>query len=363
MLAVFFENSVGNGYTINYNIDTKGGICLMKKILIISPNYQEDKCYVWINQVKDSSHFKGSVAFDYISPDTQISENVTLYDCLAIKEMLCQTDLSCYEGMILIHGTEYIPFTAAALNLLLTHVTIPLVIITQNALLGQRSSFRMECFAAAVTFIQSVRLPGVYNIIKNELPQTLEVHYGSRISQKAPFDFQYIDMISGRFGEIANDTFQFLHGFDNPSVKSLTSMPRSVSGMKTAANVMFIRSYRRMPYHYYNFARSKPDAVLQELFDVTSILNNEGLNSLTAFSEHCRQHDVPLYLCPLVHENLDYEDVFAPVLENGAVLIRNTTVFSAYAKLVYGYGDGNYRQYLDTDFAFEHFSPEALAIK
>ncbi len=328
----------------------------MQKILIISPNFQEDKCYEWINKAKDISHYKNDVDFDYISPDTPISENVTLYDCLAIKEMLSQTDLSVYEGMILIHGTEYIPFTAAALNLLLTHVEIPLVIITQNALLSQKDNYRMECFNAAVTFILSNRVPGVYNVIKNELSKTLEVHYGSRISQKAPFDFQYIDITSGRFGDITNDTFQFKHGSINPSLKALNAMPRNKSSMKKAANVMFIRSYRRMPYHYYNFAQSKPDAVLQELFDVTTILNNEGLNSLTAFSAHCKQHDVPLYLCPLVHEDIDYEEVLKPILKNGAILIKNITVFSAYAKLVYGYGDGKYKQYLDTDFTFEDFT-------
>ena len=100
-------------------------------------------------------------------------------------------------------------------------------------------------------------------------------------------------MTSGRFGDITNDVFQYKHGSINPSIKALSSMPRSKSSMKKAANVMFIRSYRGMPYHYYNFAQSKPDAVLQELFDITTILNNEGLNSLTAFSEHCKQHDVP----------------------------------------------------------------------
>lgn len=328
----------------------------MKKILIISPNFQEDKCYEWINQTKADSHFKNDVDFDYISPETPISENVTLYDCLAIKEMLCKADLSGYEGMILIHGTEYIPFTAAALNLLLTHINIPLVIITQNALLSQKDNYRMECFYGAVTFILSNRIPGVYSIIKNELSKTLEVHYGSRISQKAPFDFQYIDIVSDKFGDISNDTFQFKHSSINPSIKTLNSMSRIKSSMEKAANVMFIRAYRRMPYHYYNFAINKPDAVLQELFDIVTILNNEGLNSLTAFSAHCKQHDVPLYLCPLVHEDIDYEEALQPILQNGAILITDITVFCAYAKLVYGYGDGKYQQYLDTDFTFEHFT-------
>ena len=119
---------------------------------------------------------------------------------------------------------------------------------------------------------------------------------------------------------------------------------------------MFIRSYRRMPYHYYNFAQSKPDAVLQELYDVNTILNNEGLYSLTNFSAHCKQHDVPLYLCPLVHEDIDYHKVLEPILRNGAKLITNTTVFSLYAKLVYGYGDGKYAKYLKENYTFEDFT-------
>jgi len=328
----------------------------MKKILIISPNFQEDKCYEWINMARDSSYYKDIVDFDYISPESPISENVTLYDCLEIKKMLLKMDLSSYEGMILIHGTEYIPFTAAALNLLLTDLKIPLVIITQNTLLSQKDNYRMECFSGAVTFIISNQVPGVYNVIKNELSKTLEVHYGSRISQKAPFDFQYIDMVSGRFGDITDNVFHFKHGSINPTIKELISMPRSKNSIQKYANVMFIRSYRRMPYHYYNFAQSKPDAVLQELFDVSTILSNEGIHSLTSFSAHCRQHDVPLYLCPLVHEEIDYEKVLEPVLQNGAVLIMNTTVFSLYAKLVYGYGDGNVEKYLKENYTFEDFT-------
>lgn len=328
----------------------------MKKILIISPNFQEDKCYEWINMARNSSYYKHTVDFDYISPETPISENVTLYDCLEIKEMLSKMDLSIYEGMILIHGTEYIPFTAAALNLLLTDIEISLVIITQNTLLSQKDNYRMECFNGAVTFILSNRVPGVYNVIKNDLSKTLEVHYGSRISQNAPFDFQYIDIESGKFGTIQDDTFKFKRGSINPTIEDLLSMPRHKSSMKKSANVMFIRSYRRMPYHYYNFAQNRPDAVLQELFDVSTILDNEGLHSLTMFSAHCRQHDVPLYLCPLVHENIDYEKVLEPVLRNGAILITNLTPFSLYAKLVYGYGDGKHKKYLSENYTFEDFT-------
>ena len=328
----------------------------MKKILIISPNFQEDKCYEWINMARNSSYYKDDVDFDYISPDSPISENVTLHDCLAIRDMLEETDLSLYEGLILIHGTEYIPFTAAALNLILTHFNIPLVIITQNTLLSQKDHYRMECFNGAVTFILSSPLPGVFNVIKNELSQRLEVHYGSRISQNAPFDFQYIDIHSGKFGVISENAFHFKHGTGNPTPQDLIAMSRNRSVIKKAANVMFIRSYRRMPYHYYNFAQTKPDAVLQELFDINTILNNEGLNSLTKFSAHCKQHDVPLYLCPLVHEDIDYEKVFQPILNNGAILIKNQTVFTTYAKLVYGYGDGKYNKYLNNNYTFEDFT-------
>lgn len=328
----------------------------MKKILIISPNYQEDRCYEWINAANDTSPHKNRLTFDYISPENPISENVTLYDCLEIKEMLCRTGLTGYEGIILIHGTEYIPFTCAALSLLLTHIKIPLVVITQNALLTQKANYREECFNAAVCFILTSSVPGVFSIIKNEWSHTLEVHFGSRISQRTPFDFQYTDILSGRYGEIADHAFHFRHGSVNPTAKELLSMPRRLSPMKKSANVTYIRAYRRMPYHYYNFSSTRPAAVLQELYDLNSILEHEGLNALAAFAGHCRKCHVPLYLCPLLPEALDYEKVLEPVLLQGAVLIRNLTVFSAYAKLVYGYGDGHFKRYLDTNFVFEDLS-------
>lgn len=328
----------------------------MNKILIISPNYQEDRCYEWINTANAQSPYGNILTFDYISPENPISENVTLYDCLEIKDMLCHTDLSCYHGIILIHGTEYIPFTSAALSLLLTHLEIPLVIITQNALLTQKANYHMECFNAAVCFIMTAHAPGVFNVIKNEWSNTLEVHFGSRISQKTPFDFQYIDMFSGRYGEIIDHVFHFKHGSVNPTANDLSSIPRFPSPMKKSANVTYIRAYRRMPYHYYNFSSSRPAAVLQELYDLSSVLSHEGLTSLTDFAKHCKRYHVPLYLCPLVYEDLDYEKALEPVLKQGAILIGNITVFSAYAKLVYGYGDGNFRKYLDTNFVFEDLS-------
>ncbi|MCI8506531.1 MAG: hypothetical protein HFI67_10135 [Lachnospiraceae bacterium] len=328
----------------------------MKKILIISPNYQEDRCYEWIEAANSTSPHKNILIFDYISPENPISENVTLYDCLEIKEMLCHIDLTDYEGIILIHGTEYIPFTSAALSLLLTHVKIPLVVISQNALLTQKANYHMECFNGAVCFILANPVPGVFNVIKNEWANTLDVHFGSRISQTTPFDFQYIDMYSGRYGEIVEYTFHFRHGSVNPTAKDLLSMPRPVSPMKKSANVTYIRAYRRMPYHYYNFSTSRPAAVFQELYDLPSILEHEGLNALASFAGHCRRCHVPLYLCPLVYEDVDYENVLEPVLKHGAVLIQNLTVFSAYAKLVYGYGDGHFQKYLDTNYVFEDLS-------
>ena len=78
-----------------------------------------------------------------------------------------------------------------------------------------------------------------------------------------------------------------------------------------------------------------------------------GKNNIRSCNTYGLDKFTPLYLCPLVDEKLDYEKVFAPVLNNGAVLIRNTTVFTAYAKLVYGYGDRRFREYLNHNYVFE----------
>lgn len=331
----------------------------MKKILIISPNYQQDHCEEWIARTEEQPFCPHPLHLDYISPEQPISENVTLYDCLVIKEMLDGVCLDGYEGIILLHGTEYIPFTAAALSLLLTHLSIPLVIMTQNTLLAQKSHNRMECFAAAVSFIQTMHLPGVFVIIKHDQTHKIEIHFGSRISQTSPFNFQYIDILSGKYGDMIHNDFHFRQAAANPSVQTLLQRPLFRSPIKKATNVMYIRAYRRMPYHYYNFALQRPDAVLQELYDLPSIQQNEGFHALTSFSVHCRKYHTPLYLCPLVYENVDYEELLKPVLNNGAVLICGITSFSAYAKLVYGYGDGRIKQYLERDFALEKFSLNA----
>lgn len=334
----------------------RGGICI-NRILVFStlPDYDsDDRVADWTEQVRGTHQYAQQFVFHIAR--TLISENISCADCIAIQRHLLGMDLSEYSGVIILHGTEYFPYTAAALSYLLSDLAIPVLLVPVNRLLGQEKNHRAECMDGAVTMLLGQSpLRGIYAVLKNETTGKLEVHLGTRITQPAPFDYHFSSAISGSYGEIAAGRFRFHSHPANPDVHTVSALLGPSIRPESAADILFIKAYRHMTYHYYRFPANKPAAVLHEIFDAKTMVKKDEISGLCQFCTACRKQNIPLYIVPLNNNEDDFLTSMQSVIVSGALAFTNITVASLYAKLVYGYAMKATPELLRRNIAFEQF--------
>ena len=142
----------------------------------ISPD--ADKKYQLIAKFREVSSSKAE--FDSLTPYTILSENLSarelnlLIDC--VRDKLSRD----YDGIIVTHGTDTLPFTASALSLALGTDCLPVVLVSSNYPLEDSRANGLANFAAAVSFIESGAGRGVFVSYKNRNDR-VNFHAGLRL--------------------------------------------------------------------------------------------------------------------------------------------------------------------------------------
>ena len=79
-----------------------------------------------------------------------------------------EEELAVYDGVIITHGSDTLPYTCAALAFLLRDVPIPLVLVASNYSLGDSRSNGLANFRSAVELIASRQVRGVFTVFQDE---------------------------------------------------------------------------------------------------------------------------------------------------------------------------------------------------
>lgn len=127
-------------------------------------------------------HHSRAVEFDVVRPFNILSENAEPKHWLKIIETLQSYRLSDYDGVIIAHGSDTLPYTAAALSYGLDCPLIPIVLVAANYAIGERGSNAIANFSAVVEFISNMKLPGFYVIYKNS-DHVIYVHLATRLQE------------------------------------------------------------------------------------------------------------------------------------------------------------------------------------
>ncbi len=89
-------------------------------------------------------------------------------------------DLRAYHGIMITHGTDTLPYTAAALCYGLDLPNIPVVLVSSNYAPDDRRSNALINFSSAMDFILNQQLPGFYVVFANS-DGKVYVHIASRL--------------------------------------------------------------------------------------------------------------------------------------------------------------------------------------
>ena len=138
-----------------------------------------------------------AVQFDCRRPLDVLSENMTV-DCwnTLIRDLKC-CDFSQYDGVILLHGTDTLAYTASLLALLMAGTPIPVMLVSAILPIYMPDSNGDQNFRAAVELIAKGIAPDVYAVYRNDDGVTY-LHKGAHLLQCAhdSVNFYSADMVA-----------------------------------------------------------------------------------------------------------------------------------------------------------------------
>jgi L-asparaginase len=294
-------------------------------------------------QLYEAFASKRQFEFDTVQPLNILSENLVPEDWITMIRELESLDYSMYEGIIVTHGTDTLPFTAAALSLSFQGIPIPIVLIASNYPLNDPRGKGVLNFSHAVDFIMEQCLTGVFVIFENSRGEAI-VHLGTRLTPSDPFTDEYDSTYSAPFGVMVNH--QFIHNphelnpnvarIQNHTTPEVYNIPLSFS-----SEVLYLRPYPGLNYRYYDFSKVKPVAVLHDLYHsgTASTRNPASFDaSIIDFLVYCKEHDVAVYIAPIKNKTGDLYASSLLLLEAGAIPLENISVETALVKLMLAYG-------------------------
>lgn len=263
--------------------------------------------------IKIASHYQGDVDF-YVCDNLMIlSENMTVNKWNRILETYRQNiDKDCYDGVIILHGTDTLGYTAPLFSLILKDTKIPVIFVSANKPLDDEKSNGYENFAQAVECIKDGISPNVYVTYKNISDGQMNIHYASRIRQ--------CENYSEDFYSVA------------PIDDETTPTPPLPKDFSLKNCVMKITPFVGLDYADLDIKKYK--AILHGAYHSGTVCTEEDSHSITYLAEKCKNYGIDLYISPAKFTGKIYES--AEKIKEVKSLYGMTDE-CAYAKLILAY--------------------------
>ncbi|KUO63846.1 MAG: hypothetical protein APF84_14595 [Gracilibacter sp. BRH_c7a] len=304
-------------------------------------NVDDNTSYYLIDRY-NNSEYKREVSFDVSQPMSLLSEDLIPKDWLTLHETLSQLDLSVYKGIIITHGTDTLPFTAAAISYLFNWTPIPIVITASNYPLEDERSNGFRNFVNSVEFIINDDIPGVFVIFENNKGESI-VHLGTRLTQAVPFTHEFDSISSIIFGKMKDNKFQKHEHVSNPSFEDLKK-PKDKADLPDinfSTDVVYIKPFPGLNYQHYDFSVIKPQAIIHDLYHSgTACTRTDGRfkYSLIEFTKDCIDNDIEVFISPIRDMSEDMYVTSNDILEAGAHYLHNISIEASIVKLMLAYG-------------------------
>ena len=318
---------------------------------------------------KSRSPYRDRVEFhsEALSPDI-LSENMTPAAWGEIIEIIKDEGTSAdISGIIILHGTDTLAYTAAFLSLALAGIKIPVMLVSaqlpllkreRGALIPDGRSNGYANFRMAVDLIMGGVAPNVYVPYRNEKGEgdgrhragKMLVHYGAHLTQckngTNNFESKSEMRPRGIFKPTLNGALPFgsegclFEKIDEPSSTVLYIKP--YTGLNYSRIMTDgVSAVVHGTYHSESvcIGRARPErrAPLgaSENYALSDITGDDRPYSILALISACEAENIPVFLAPCDGANYSYGTT-GNALRRGAVPLPGITVEAAYAKAVLG---------------------------
>lgn len=248
-----------------------------------------------------------------------------------------------YDGVIFVHGTDTLAYSAALFSLALCDTKIPVFFVSSNARISLERANGRENLRYAVECILRGIVPNVYVVYKNISDGAMYLHLASRLRQCQAYseDFESFGML--KMPAIHDEAFSaFLDALQGMYPKSgRKAFFESMGDWHLKNTVLKLEPYVGLDYSAISFDRYR--AVLHGTYH-SGTASADRDTETGAFSRYSVLHMLSLakhadfYLSPAKKEGEIYDSV-REIYENGEKIrfLYGLTNEIAYAKLLLAY--------------------------
>lgn len=311
----------------------------MKKILLIltggticsfeNADGKRDVCaesakYKIISEFRKSGSPFNGVEFDTVMPLDTLSENMTLQKWDILLNELRKVESEKYKGIIILHGTDTLAYSASLLSLVMSEKNLPVCLVSSHSPVDCEGTNANINFRTAVELIMGGIKPNVYAVYQNSNGRTY-LHYGAHLLQCGNYsnDFFSKDMFAvDDIEAVCTESKAF------ETDRNLLSEIKELN-----SKVILINSYVGLDYNSINL--NGVSAVVHTTYHSQTVCVEGGTSSFSEFSEKCKKQGVSLILTPCDKNSYSYVST-ASALENGVIPVSGMTNEMAYVKTVVG---------------------------
>lgn len=296
-----------------------------------SSNAEEAK-YKIVSKFKKCDSPFNNVGFDYRMPLDILSENMTIKTWnKLLSEIRNENDLGMFKGIIILHGTDTLAYTSSLLSIMLTHLEIPVILVSSQLPLDNIATNGNANFRAAVELIMNGIKPNVYAVYKNS-DENIYVHCGAQLQQCENYSN---DFFSKNQKEIENPENACWEGQSFETKNQFLNQIEELKG-----GVLYITPFVGIDYNNYNLENIS--AVVHNTYHSETVCverskkQGETTNfSIIEFAKKCKAHNTDLFLAPCNPEAYSYEST-GDAIKHGALPISGMTREMSYVKTLIG---------------------------
>ncbi len=305
---------------------------------------------------------------DYPWQNTTLSESMTLKKLSKLIKYIGSLNLSLYDGLIILHGTDTLAYTASLLAFAFAKTEIPVFLVSGDRPPHDKLSNANENFQAAIELIWSGIAPNVYVPYRNT-DNIMRLFLASSIMQSENYSDDFRAKNSKHFIlQTKKQRNTALKKCLELSQKRVDFTPVTHANItELSEKVLLVRPYTGLNYSifencfdgdspfkavvhgtYHSGTVSYPGLALKaeaiELKKQNKLAEAEKLEALSeeeALSKYsvryltdiCKQKNVPVFIAPSFLGSNQYETMNA-VCQNTHVRLLNMTTEASYAKLI-----------------------------
>ena len=291
---------------------------------------QNAKYRIISNFTQSTSPYKDA-DFDFLMPLNILSENMTISTWNTLLDTFRDNDFDDYKGIIILHGTDTLAYTSSLLSLVLTHLNIPVILVSSQLPVSYEEANGNANFRAATELILNGIAPNVYAVYRNSDGEAY-LHYGSCLLQCKNHSDDFFSPRSLKIPDCNNAKL------DGVPFRTKNNFLRELKELKPC--VLSITPYVGINYDSFNLRNIS--AVVHGTYHTQAVCversKKQGSftnHSILHLAQRCREENVHLFLAPCSENAFSYEST-GDALENGILPVNGMTNETAYVKILAG---------------------------